>query len=122
MSITNKDLDDKLEKIYGRINRLFGVTSENGKSIAVLTEHIKNQNSRITKNESRLDGVEGTMTEHDGEIKDIYVVQKNCLGKKKEEESRGWDRNMIKFGGLISVVTGTIVAVAGIIVRLLLGI
>lgn len=121
MTITNKDLDDKLEKIYERINKLFSVTSENGKSIAVLAEHVGMQNSRVGKNETRIDGMEGSLTEHEGEIKDIYLTQKSCLERYRKSSERKWDREMAKFGGFISIGTGSIVGIILLIARVLWG-
>jgi uncharacterized coiled-coil DUF342 family protein len=115
MAITNKDLDDKLDKIHERINKLFERTTQ-------LVEHVKTQNGRIGKCETNIEGLDGTLREHEGEINDACAKIDGHLKSESKTEKRGWDAKMIRFGGMMSLATGITVGMILLIARLFLGI
>lgn len=122
MPVTNENLYDKLEKIHSRINKVFGVANENTKNIAILVEQTKNQNGRIKKCESEMEGMEGSMRDAEAAITDVARIQSDCLKGKENASRRGWDRHMALFGGTVSATTGIIVGIVILIARLVWGV
>lgn len=122
MVITNKDLDDKLDKIHTRINGLLERTTQ-------LVEHVKMQNGRIEKCEKNINGFDGVMREHEAEINESHGITKAikiALGEHlrmhRDLERRGWDRQLAKFGGMVSIGTGLTIGVILLLAQHFLGI
>ena len=87
MAITNKDLMERIDKIFKQVNK-------NYTGIAVLSEHVNNQNNRIDKIEIRM--------EEDRKI----------------SKKHRWDVRLIAYGGMVSFMTYILI----IGVRLVLGV
>lgn len=93
MRITNRNLSDKLDKIYSRVNK-------NCTQIAVLSEHVKNQNSRVGKLEDNTNGLNGILQEHEGEIRDLANFRENI--QTAQLRANKW--NLVLFGGILTAI------------------
>ena len=113
--VTNRDLDEKLDKIHERINKLFERTTQ-------LVEHVKIQNSRIIRCESNINGHDGVLRDVENELNDACNRIDGHLKEENEVEKRGWDMKMLKFGGAMSLSTGVAIGIILLAARLLMGI
>lgn len=135
MGITNKALDEKLDKIYAYIDDLFNESKKNqiavveikGK-IGQLVDHVTLQNGRIGKCESGISGIESQTVENEKVVQEVYDKQESCLERHRKEteavekradrlESFMSAKKLAVFGGGISIVTGIIVGVVILIAK-----
>ena len=90
--------------VESKIDKIYDLTQENCKQIAVLIEHVKTQNGRIGRVESNYEGVTGTMTEHDETLHDLCSWKETMkLGQVRFDK-----KMMIIYGGGVTFVYSVI--------------
>jgi hypothetical protein len=99
-----KDLNEKIDRIEQ-------VTSKNEKNTAIIIEHAKTTNGRVTKLETNMEGLDGTLRDHENCLKDHDGMFKNLTDKietifdtKKIKNNRQWDLRMAGIGIICALV------------------
>lgn len=79
--------------------------NKNYTKIAVLTEHVDNQNSKVEKLEREVEGAEGTLQEHDEGLRDLFNYQKKCDDRHQWSQKKA----LAAFGGGLTLLNTFII-------------
>jgi chromosome segregation ATPase len=122
MGITNKELYEKLDAVHERINDLVEKVGGLAKDYATTKEQVKTLKISMVKNESNIEGHDGTISTIEKELDNVCTKIDGHLKVDQNTMEKNWNLHMWRLGGAMSLGTGIAIGIILLIARLFLGV